>query len=250
MAGASICEERTSRKCFDLQISRLIFQEKGFFRGFYAGALPNFTRCVLRNAMRYPLYTQLPLKFAQTLPEQLRSKPHFQKLATSFTIAALEALILTPIERTKTYRMTQKTHVSYYQFYHKIRANFWVEIYRGLTPIFLKNAFTLTVLLQSDHFVKLKLRQKFGIKKEEQIPLKLLLPGSLLVALVNSAIVMPFEVVKTQLEKERSAVSIRRSFDSIYQSGRGTQALFTGFRLRLLLTLSNATLTAILLEVL
>lgn len=39
---------------------KAIFKEKGFYRGFYAGSLPNLSRIVLKNLYRYPLMIKLP----------------------------------------------------------------------------------------------------------------------------------------------------------------------------------------------
>lgn len=46
----------------ELVVIKDIFKIKGFM-GFYAGSLPNLTRCVLKNSYRYPLMVGLPSFF-------------------------------------------------------------------------------------------------------------------------------------------------------------------------------------------
>jgi hypothetical protein len=49
--------------------------------------------------------------------------------------------------------------------------------------------------------VKQILRKAYGIPSTDQIPTRLLVPASLVVALINCAIVMPLDCVKTHMEK-------------------------------------------------
>lgn len=44
----------------EIQILKQIYAEKGIYRGFYAGSLPNLTRVVLKNVYRYPLMIKMP----------------------------------------------------------------------------------------------------------------------------------------------------------------------------------------------
>ena len=58
-----------------------------------------------------------------------------------------------------------------------------------------------TVFLQTDHAVKQAIRRVYSIPDSDKIPVNLLMPASGLVAIVNTVLVMPFECVKTHLEK-------------------------------------------------
>lgn len=40
--------------------------------GFYAGALPNFCRCLLKNSYRYPLMVGLPSFYKKHLPASIK----------------------------------------------------------------------------------------------------------------------------------------------------------------------------------
>lgn len=46
----------------EIAIVQLIYKEKGV-KGFYAGALPNYVRCLIKNCYKYPLMIGLPKKF-------------------------------------------------------------------------------------------------------------------------------------------------------------------------------------------
>lgn len=49
--------------------------------------------------------------------------------------------------------------------------------------------------------VKVMLRKHYRIADSENIPTRYLLPGSLVVALINTMFVMPFDAVKTYFQK-------------------------------------------------
>ena len=57
----------------------------------------------------------------------------------------------------------------------------------------------------------------YGIKTHEAVPTKLLITASLGVALINTAIVMPFDCVKTHMEKVDPTSTYLNTFRTIYQ---------------------------------
>lgn len=89
-----------------------IYKEKGI-RGFYAGALPNMTRCLIKNSYRYPLLVGLPSFYKEHLPHAFKEYQALSKLLTGCSIAFFEAVILCPIERLKVYFMTTSESISY-----------------------------------------------------------------------------------------------------------------------------------------
>ena len=48
-----------------------IYETKGI-KGFYAGSISNFTRCVLKNSYKYPLMVGLPALYEKSLPDTFR----------------------------------------------------------------------------------------------------------------------------------------------------------------------------------
>lgn len=97
--------------------------------------------------------------------------------------------------------------------------------------------------------VKKMIRQHYKISDSESIPTSMLIPASALVALVNTCIVMPFDCVKTHLEKVSPSATYNQAVREIYkQSGNSCLGFFTGVRLRFLLHLTNAIFVVNILE--
>lgn len=145
--------------------------------------------------------------------------------------------------------MTTSNKITYFDFYRMVKqnGNARVELYRGFTPLFLKQSMAITLLLQSDLFVKTIIRKHLNLIKGEAIPISYLIPASIAVALINTTLAIPLEVLKTQMEKVDSTLTYQNTFNSV--SKNGYSAFFTGYRLRLALYMSNALFTVILLEI-
>ena len=108
-----------------------------------------------------------------------------------------------------------------------------------------------SVFLQTDHAIKVKIRQVYDIKDNEPIPSRLLLPASALVALCNTTMVMPLDCIKTHLAKVNPSQSYFGAIKEIYsRSNNSFMGFFTGIRLRFLLYLTNAIFVVNFLEVL
>ena len=75
------------------------------------------------------------------------------------------------------------------------------------------------------------------------------MPAAALVALVNCSLVMPFDCVKTHLEKVNPTNSYMGAFKAIYTKS-GLLGFFTGVRLKMLLSFTNAMFVVNLLEIL
>ncbi len=54
------------------------------------------------------------------------------------------------------------------------------------------------------------------MKERDEIPTKFLIPASFIVALMQTAIVMPFDCVKTQLSKKEATKTYANTFRSVY----------------------------------
>jgi hypothetical protein len=126
------------------------------------------------------------------------------------------------------------------EFFRTYKGTLGKELFRGFTPLFTRQAISWTVFLQTDFFVKQTIRKAYTITPEQAIPTKLLLPASLCVALINTAIVMPFDCVKTHMEKVDPTSTYLNTFRTIYTQGGGVTAFFTGYRLRFMLHFTNA----------
>ena len=136
------------------------------------------------------------------MPKAIREREHLMKLMTGVSIGLVEASLTCPVERVKVYFMTTTdTKLSYREFFSSLRGRVRKELFRGFTPLFVRQSISWSVFLQTDLAIKGWLRRIYGISHQEQIPTKLLVPASFLVALINTAIVMPLDCVKTHMEK-------------------------------------------------
>ena len=83
-----------------------IYREKGFYKGFYSGSLPNLTRIALKNVYRYPLMIKLPNLIQENI-KIARDNRMAAKVLTGVSISFVEAFILCPVERFKVIMMTR-----------------------------------------------------------------------------------------------------------------------------------------------
>jgi len=79
------------------------------------------------------------------------------------------------------------------------------------------------------------------------VPYKYLIPASVVVSLVNTSLVMPFDCVKTHMEKINPQSTYIGAFKQIYGSA-GILGFFTGVRLRMILGFTNTLFVVNILE--
>lgn len=89
------------------QIFKEIVKQKGFYRGFFAGSLPNLGRILIKQVYRYPLMIGLPPFFEEKLHT---TNLEVVKAVSGLTIALIESFILCPFERLKVFIMTLTHH--------------------------------------------------------------------------------------------------------------------------------------------
>ena len=75
------------------------------------------------------------------------------------------------------------------------------------------------MFLQTDLFVKSKIRSVLDIKPSEEIPTRYLMFASCCVAVANTTLVMPFDCVKTHMEKVNPSSSYVGAIKAIYSQG-------------------------------
>lgn len=122
----------------------------GGIKLFYAGSLPNFARYSIRNMYRWPMMLFFPSLYGNFLS---KSKA---KLLSAFTIANLECLIISPLERLKTYLMTRDMSIkSPLVFFFSNKDNRSIkELYRGVTPLILRQNASWFSFLYFDYKLK------------------------------------------------------------------------------------------------
>ena len=103
-------------------------------RGFYVGSLPNLTRLIARNSYKYPLLIGLPQYYKSQTPEG--TSDVMLRLMTGFSVAAVEATITCPIERTKVYLMTNTDgRPGFFEHISK-QKSLVKDLFRGFGPLF------------------------------------------------------------------------------------------------------------------
>jgi hypothetical protein len=73
------------------------------------------------------------------------------------------------------------------------------------------------VFLQIDLLVKQTIRKMMLIPDNKEIATKYLIPGAAVVALINTAMVMPLDCVKTHMEKVDPTSTYLNCFKTIYR---------------------------------
>ena len=86
-----------------------------------------------------------------------------------------------------------------------------------------------------------------NLDPKQEIPSRYISLGAIAIALLNTTLVLPFDCVKTHLEKRDPTQTYINSFRTIYKQG-GLLAFYTGFRIRFLMYFINSLLVVNLLE--
>lgn len=102
--------------------------------------------------------------------------------------------------------------------------------------------------LTADQYMKQTLRTHLDLTREETIPSKMLFIGSAFVAVVNTLIIMPFDCIKTQMQRAgNNSATQRQAFMKVMQQA-GVKGLFVGWRIRFAMYQLHAIMTVTLLD--
>jgi hypothetical protein len=185
----------------EFKITKQIIESKGLFKGFYNGSIPNFTRIALKNLYRYPLMITTPDLIERFVP-LAKNDRRVSKGLTGFTISGIEALILCPVERIKTFMMTRQIDHNQTVWQRLTKdSNLVRELYRGYFPLLTRQTVAWVTFLIADQQMKDVLRHHLLLNRSEAIPARHLMVGSMFVALINTVVIMPFDCIKTHMQK-------------------------------------------------
>lgn len=229
-----------------LKVVQHIYQEKGIL-GFYTGGIPNGTRMVLKQAYRFPMMAIFPAFYNKQLPDDIKKKiPYIEKIMTGVTIASLESFIISPLERLKVWMMTSGKGKGINKFIVENRSRLISELYRGLRASYARQLATWTSFEAADGFFKAKAREYTQKDKLDFIPLFI---ASLFVAGVNTAVTLPFDFVKTHLQKADPLQS-KKVFSNMRQLAQqhGFSVLYTGWRVKMVHYMLHSVYTVALVE--
>lgn len=215
-----------------------IYYKQGIL-GIYRGSFPNFIRYSSRNLYRWPLMAYLPACYNKYTSKII------SKLLTGLTIANLECLILTPFERLKTFLITEDKRGKK-PLLNFIKSNKFTEYFRGLKHVLVKQNVSWCSFLIFDHIFKnYFINKNYSVLKKQNIHCKKsdinlsfneLNKISFFVAFLNTLFVMPFDYVKTNIQKEKYILESNNIFKFLKYTinNYGLKSIFTGFQFKII----------------
>ncbi|CAF5086654.1 unnamed protein product [Rotaria sp. Silwood1] len=178
-----------------------IYTSKGFL-GFYSGAIPNTTRRAIKQTYRWPMMLFFPSFYRDHILSDriLQNYPHLPKILTGLSIANFEILVINPFERLKVWLMTSPQRISVFEFFqtHINSRGIIQELYQGMSAVFYRQNVSWITFLYTDGLTKTKFRE---YKQTQNLTYIDLFMAGMIVGLVNTGTVMPFDYVKTQKQK-------------------------------------------------
>ncbi|CAF2972002.1 unnamed protein product [Rotaria sp. Silwood2] len=182
-------------------VVREIYSWKGLL-GFYSGAIPNTTRRAIKQTYRWPMMLFFPSFYRDhILTDRIyQNYPHLPKILTGLSIANFEILVISPFERLKVWLMTSPKRISLFKFFreHINSRDITRELYRGTSAVFYRQNVSWITFLYTDGLTKAKFRE---YKQTQDLTYIDLFMAGMIVGLINTGAVMPFDYVKTQKQK-------------------------------------------------
>ena len=207
--------------------------KQGEFLKFYSGSLPNLIKQVSRNLYRWPLILYFPVFYGRFIQNK-----KLVKAFSAVSLANIECLIISPLERVKTVLISKDGNAnrgSIIGFFKDRNNRKLLELYRGVNPFILRQNTTWFTFIFFDHLTKeylIERNKKKGIIRE--LNNKEINIVSLVVAIANTALVLPFDYVKTNFQKEKFINSGVFSFMKTQVKENGFFILYTGWQMKIL----------------
>jgi solute carrier family 25 carnitine/acylcarnitine transporter 20/29 len=229
------------------QIATEIFASDGV-RGFYSGFVPNSVRVAFKQFYRWPAMLLLPSYFRENLPDTWQARyPSIVKISTGCSIAIFESGFANFSERLKVYLMTANVRDrSIRHFLHQTQENRFGEFFRGFNAMLPKGLVSWVTYLVVEEKLKNRERAKTGA---QELSYASLMKVSVFVGVVNTLAVMPFDIVKTALQKSDyiENAGVIKTMRSI-QRQHGVLALYSGWQAKMVQYMINASITVSLLD--
>jgi hypothetical protein len=230
-----------SRTSF-LTIGKEIYNLKGW-HGFYAGAIPNVMRIMLKQAYRYPLMIVLPPIFGWVLTSVVAIS-----MITGLSIAIFEVWVITPLERFKVWLMTyQKSAGGIKSFIKAFKQDALHTLYKGLRVTMLRQVTSWIVFLVVHDQLMIWVKTENG--GSVNISILMLFVISLIEGSINTLAVQPLDCVKTNQQKATASKQ-----DNIISMVRwiyfhyGVRGVYVGWSVRMMQYMINSGFTLTVLE--
>lgn len=172
------------------------------YGAFYRGAIPNGFRLALKQSYRWPMMVGFPKFFKKNISEDLQKKfPSSVEISTGLSIATFESFIICPLERLKVYLMTSPIKQKNLRtFFLENKENVYRELTRGVGAVYVRQMATWISFLVADEKIKNWEKKRTNTKK---LSFTSLLKVGLMVGIINTAVCLPFDMLKTNLQKEK-----------------------------------------------
>lgn len=233
-------QARPSRTAFK-DICKELYSRKGWL-GFYSGAVPNVLRVMIKQAYRYPLMVALPVIYSNIFNTLI-----VVSVATGLTVALLEGAIITPLERFKVWLMTfPRASGGISAFIDVARHHVVAVIYQGLGVTVVRQVVSWVTFLvvhdQSIYWAK----QILGVDTPS---LGWLLIISIIVGGINTAVVLPIDSIKTNVQRT-SRKNAHKSLETMIYiyNVYGFRGLYVGWQIRWMQYMVHASFTVPILE--
>ncbi len=218
----------------ELELARSIYKRDGLY-GFYKGGVANCIRVVAKSLYRYPLVLFFQGIFDRMFPgmEHNAKALTVVKGLSALCVANAESVIVCPLERLKVFFMTRTVFAGgYFQYLKSNSHSLTRELFRGLPIHMMRQNVSWLVWLETDAWSKMYIRKKYDINPyEKSIPFRLMLPIVFLTSVVNVLAVMPFDMIKTNMQKE--VPESAKQMVAKYANRTGIKYFFVGWRVRL-----------------
>jgi len=197
-------------------------------KGLYAGITPKLSSSIIRNSCRWYMIDTLPGIYQDRLSQQFEMNyPYIKLILTGASIATFDTLALTPFERWKVMLMTRESNKSLcFNFSDR---SILKELFRGSTTVGVQSLYAWSTFLLADY------QLQYYTKKhtvDEITSLYWMLGTSISMGFLNSCLLLPIQVVKTQFQKENPLENkgIIKTMKGIVKS-QGYKGLYIGWRI-------------------
>ena len=240
-------------------------------KGIYAGFFVNSFRQSFKHLYRTPINVFVPQFFADSYPKSLQiTFPTINKVSAGAFLALTELIIICPLERIKTVKMTSpskpKKKVSHrfflnaHQKHNKPKRNISLSyLYNGGKAFLYRQMASWITFMYLDTKLKMIIRKQKNYSPLEKIKFMDLIMVSIGTSIGNIMFgntlcinsVLPFDRIKTifqmDVKSKHKKSSILKSFTSIYKK-EGFLSFYSGWQATLLQGFIQIFFTSFLLE--
>lgn len=195
-------------------------------RGLYAGGCPKFAMLLARNAYQWPLMATFPLLYNRKGEESSNVSSIIQTSVLSGVSMATADLALAPFDRMKTLKITIKNKgISTFDYFGRDYRTYLKELMRGSSALYLGTTLSWIPFFALNNY------NQHALVKKDSCNSCLLLSSSVIVGVMDVLLFTPFQMVKTQFQKENPThrKGVYAEMKHIFLT-RGIRGVYTGWQ--------------------